>query len=353
MQSFTRGIPAAQWDRAALPVRLVVSLPFGPFADEVALAEIEIAARSWSEVRCTSFRATVSGQRGAAAKDDSNSTVFFHTDGWPSELQPGALAQTVLHVGPGGALRDADIHVNGHDHRFSADGRPGAIDLRAVLTHEIGHVLGLGHSSDRTATMFATSSGLRWRSLEKDDQDGVCALYPGVGSALCPAAPCPSGQLCIAARCQRPGTPTDVCAPCSRVPDACEAAGDDARCLDLATGGRVCGRACASDEACGAGARCLPTTQAGDLQCVLDDACQSAGARCSTDADCMGFVCRGGICVGPAEPAADAGPGVDSGPRASPPDPPGGCNTGRGESRSAAVALLGLTLLIARRRRDR
>src|SRR5690606_16950503 len=100
-----------------------------------------------------------------------------------------------------------------------------------------------------------------------------------------------------------------------REPGACEAAGDDARCMDLGEG-RVCGRACAGDIECGAGFACRPTTEAGDLQCVSLDGCKNGANRCASDAACAGARCQAGACVGPGEPAdagADAASPADAG----------------------------------------
>jgi hypothetical protein len=326
-------VPAGTWAGSSLPVTVVLGGAPSRDAGDAAAAELDVALRTWSRVRCTSYRARYGG-RSAIAKgaDDGVNVVLFHDDAWPAELDPSAVAQTVVTIDATGHVRDADLHLNGRDFRFSLDGASGTIDLRGVLVHELGHALGLGHSTDPRATMFATGSGLRWRSLEKDDVDGVCALYPANGAPPAPSCdvdPCPSGFVCVAGACQRLGERRDVCAPCERVPGACEAAGDDARCIDVGDGGaagRVCGRACASDEDCGAGFRCKPTSAAGDLQCVSDDGCARAASPCATDADCKDSLCRGGSCKGPADaPPADAGAGAsrDAGD-AAPVDPGGG-----------------------------
>lgn len=57
-------------------------------------------------------------------------------------------------------------------------GSGGWLDLQGIATHEFGHALGLGHSADPTATMFATTSdGKSHRTLESDDIVGIQSIY--------------------------------------------------------------------------------------------------------------------------------------------------------------------------------
>lgn len=50
--------------------------------------------------------------------------------------------------------------------------------LAVVIAHEIGHVLGLGHTSDETALMYYKVSDKEELSLSQDDVDGISYLYP-------------------------------------------------------------------------------------------------------------------------------------------------------------------------------
>ncbi|XP_059318760.1 metalloendoproteinase 1-MMP [Lycium ferocissimum] len=53
-----------------------------------------------------------------------------------------------------------------------------AVDLESVVTHEIGHVLGLAHSSVKNAVMYPSlSPRTKKRDLKLDDVEGVQALY--------------------------------------------------------------------------------------------------------------------------------------------------------------------------------
>jgi hypothetical protein len=342
----------SKWPNTSLPVTFVLAVPARDPADR---AELDVAARTWSEVACTSFRARYGGEIVATAGDDGVNAIFFHATSWPANLDPGVVAQTVVSLDANGNIHDADIHLNGVDHVFSLDGAPGTQDVRSVLVHEIGHALGLDHSSDARATMAVAGSGLRWRSLERVDRDAVCALYPGAGASGCTDSPCPDGLVCVASRCQQPRAKSDVCSPCLRETGACEAAGDDARCIDLGSG-RVCGRACATDAECGAGFACRPTTEAGDLQCVSLDGCRNGANACSTDAECANAKCQDGACVGPGDPvAADAGvdAAADAGTASTPIDGGGGgcdCRVHDAPLSSVSVVAALVVLAFVRRR---
>jgi hypothetical protein len=47
-----------------------------------------------------------------------------------------------------------------------------------IMAHEIGHVLGLGHSGDTQALMYYDATSKQTTALSQDDMDGIAWLYP-------------------------------------------------------------------------------------------------------------------------------------------------------------------------------
>ncbi|MEI9950836.1 MAG: matrixin family metalloprotease [Pseudomonadota bacterium] len=116
-------------------------------------------------------------------KNQPNQNVItFHDGPWPYE-NTGAetLALTTVFFSPDtGEIYDANIELNSNEASFviGADGADAEHDdLNAVLTHEIGHFLGLSHSSAGDATMYQ-SYKVGMTTLEVDDMAAICASLP-------------------------------------------------------------------------------------------------------------------------------------------------------------------------------
>ncbi|XP_042969157.1 metalloendoproteinase 3-MMP-like, partial [Carya illinoinensis] len=84
--------------------------------------------------------------------------------------------------GPGGTIAHAFAPTNGRfhydaDEQFSVGAIPEAFDYETVALHEIGHLLGLHHSSVPGAIMESTISTGVTKGLHADDIAGIKALY--------------------------------------------------------------------------------------------------------------------------------------------------------------------------------
>lgn len=109
-----------------------------------------------------------------------NQNVFFFNDvEWVHD--PAALALTWLKYNTETAeIYNADVEINSFARTLTVTDAPVVSDLQSILTHEIGHFLGLGHSLDRTAVMRRDYSdgSIEQRSLTLDDELGICEIYP-------------------------------------------------------------------------------------------------------------------------------------------------------------------------------
>jgi hypothetical protein len=74
------------------------------------------------------------------------------------------------------------LHFDDEENSWCIGAQAGALDVETVALHELGHLLGLQHSSVAGAVMFPTvSANSTNRVLSPDDVEGVRRLYPLTG----------------------------------------------------------------------------------------------------------------------------------------------------------------------------
>lgn len=298
----------------------------------------------WSRPCCSNWRATYIGltDGNPLNNNDRRHIVGFEENQWPQQLgNPNfTLAVTLPAYTNTCVLVSADMLFNAARHTFTTTGR--GTDLGAIATHEFGHWLGLDHSSVRTATMFESYvGGTSQRTLDPDDIEGVCSLYPGSCSCTsnadctfpgeecvegtCSIPPCQSNadcdggqecntttgecftppcqsdadcagnQVCDNGTCRRPRGDCQVCQPCSSNAEC----GGSGICSPLVQGGdSVCIVLCGTDGLCPGDSECFQIPQQNVSICLNADVNQRGPCPsdyiCGTDDFCAGVTCGGG-----------------------------------------------------------
>ncbi len=125
----------------------------------------------------------------------NSNVIIFRDGGWPHDDPNNTIALTTVTYDPTtGELFDADMEINTFQQKFAL-GDPTAdkpIAFLAAITHEAGHFLGLAHTGDSSATMFAQYKPTM-NNLASDDIAGVCAVYQPDGTHVTATGPVAQG----------------------------------------------------------------------------------------------------------------------------------------------------------------
>lgn len=312
------------------------------------------ALDAWTAPECSVVEPYFAGwiTEPAAAKDGVN-TISWVADwsgaGFPT-LSPGTTV--MQYHGHDGVweVADADVYLDAEvDDWTTVEGK--GTSLQAVLTHELGHALGLLHpcepngddgapdckladAAERATTMYPFYDAGQ-ASLDSDDVAGICYLYPiegacpggcgrnemcldGVCRAFCHEKVCATGETCGYWGCVDTGScterycegqPCDVTADCgplarcedhtcktgsARWGDGCTVSSDCTRgaCVE-----GVCQPDCLFDGECGPSGTCVATKDDTAKGCTSSRAYQP-GLHCAAGEDC-----RSGICIFTANPS--------------------------------------------------
>jgi len=187
-----------------------------PYANFASVTERSFEA--WESVRCGSNRqapslrfdnlgAVTCNEPGFQPAGSNANIIMFRDKVWPYAGNDNTLALTTLTYNlETGEIFDADMEINSTpQNRITYSDTKVEADLQSILTHEIGHFIGIAHSSDQTATMYAKydKGTTEIRTLSADDRAAVCFIYPpDRKTAGCNAAP-PGG---FASLCNQPAS---------------------------------------------------------------------------------------------------------------------------------------------------
>ncbi|CAN90459.1 hypothetical protein predicted by Glimmer/Critica [Sorangium cellulosum So ce56] len=244
-----------------------------------AVDRVESGFEAWSNAGCTAWQVDFLGDTTDRYNYNDYKNVFqWISSSWPNMLGDvnSVIGVTMPVWSFDGSIVDADMVFNDVGFCWNDTGNNGCVDTQSIATHEEGHFLGLGHSGERSATMtpyYVVGSSMR--TIEQDDIDGVCALYPIGGTTAASASSAATGG-------------GDRCGSCSNdsLEDTCRAPYD----------------ACGASNACKAFIGCVSGCE--DDACVeqcMNDHAQGAGmyirilecicGECSTECptDCAGL----------------------------------------------------------------
>lgn len=160
-------------------------------ADEIQ-AFVAQAFDSWKAARCpgggspnfeVDFQGYVACDRHEVICESANkndNVVMFHDSGWlDGKSRIGVTTPTGGKES--GLIVDADIEINSQDYSFKSDPNGTmSTSLLYVLTHEVGHFLGLAHSPVSGAVMSTGYQSLPFSPnlITADDAAAICAVYP-------------------------------------------------------------------------------------------------------------------------------------------------------------------------------
>ncbi len=167
---------------------------------EEARAAIRASFHRWSDVVCPDGRRTslrfreeedTDVEKGLEPNDRPSQPfgIYFRDFGWPHKKRDATLALTTLDFSKkDGTVLYGDIEINSGAKRFAVTEDGDGIDLQAVMTHEVGHYIGLAHSTARGSIMAESHCEIgdgrcekgkfAARRLADDDIEAVCDLYP-------------------------------------------------------------------------------------------------------------------------------------------------------------------------------
>ena len=146
---------------------------------------IQDAFSRWRGIRESNLDFEFNGSVTPAVTDanDNINTIRFVG----SNITAGVFAVTITTFDTAtGEITDADMELNDRDFTWNTlgptgtTGTPGRAVIENVVTHEIGHMVGLDHPLNSQSTMyFASSAGyVAQASLEADDRAAIIADYP-------------------------------------------------------------------------------------------------------------------------------------------------------------------------------
>jgi hypothetical protein len=153
-------------------------------------AAIQNATLAWRRVASSEIDFEFAGaEAGATTSGTDNKNVIRFVG---SGLQANVFAVTITTFDTAtGQITDADLELNDRDFTWDTTGpsgttgTPGRASIENVVTHELGHFIGLDHTANAQSTLYDTASAgmISQMSLETDDVAQIARDYPNADFA--------------------------------------------------------------------------------------------------------------------------------------------------------------------------
>ncbi len=192
--SIERPEPTFRWRAKSIPIAISSSLlrqSSNVKSGSDVIGAVRRSLRAWELAAGVEFKETFSDKQNVSPQGIAGDGVSLITVAQNAEnallfaKNPEDVAATTRVFFDGrGRITEADIVLNPYQ-QFSTDGTFGTFDLQSTLTHEIGHFLGLAHSSMRGSAMYENFAkngvfglhGFSLRTLAELDRTAIRAKY--------------------------------------------------------------------------------------------------------------------------------------------------------------------------------
>jgi hypothetical protein len=171
-----------RWSATHLTVILDPSLSRIGDPDEVRAA-IEDAFDIWLEAAALPLEVVLErGECASPSTEPDGVSCIWVAGTAPADHATADATTYIRYSAASGEISEGDIVFYEDAGPWTTDGAAGALDVLSVAAHEVGHLIGLGHSEFPDARMYPTlDAGDTWSgALSGDDIDGAEELYDGL-----------------------------------------------------------------------------------------------------------------------------------------------------------------------------